>query len=624
MKRRRNLGKGKQGSTGAANLFISHRRCLSGQEKGFVMKNSSRLMAAVAPLALMGAVLVPATVVQAAETATARPIPKIRIPTTPAQIEKTPRLLTQTPTPDAEKTEPEEERVRVDTAEETPTASIRKRIGTQRIESTTPAEVENKLRVRTRVLTPVEEDVAAEPPPPRRVRVGASQVDNSPAEIDNTQPTRIRVAQPVDGSADERAAPTRRRIGTPGVGGIQASLPDGPIRSVGSAQSNCLFRGDRNLKRSIQRPTPGSTALLEMVCISAGKPTLTTFRYDVPTEKFAATALSDAQKNDEAKLSSLISFVPNPLTEAAGRPVYQLLNITAGDNDRQRISCIDGNGALVPKNSGNEDDQGNLVEKWCSNGNEIAPRSFQVNSWLQPANLSVSISTAGSTQSTKGGTGVGVEYHLSTGTTDSGSFLVRPSASAGALASDIGCTVQSDDPGSLYCSSKPINGIATTYLAYSPPEVRQHLGVPWAPKCETKDSPIYDDVGFSDGNGGGGSLGKFIRYYDYKTVTCDTPKIAYRLLPGKVPTKHRGQTKGGCYLASWAGYISEKVVKITYSRAVEATKTGSGIDINGNPTAIIVEGKTISTNGTIDPSSRTNIEGKRVSQTIKTVNAPCN
>jgi hypothetical protein len=49
------------------------------------------------------------------------------------------------------------------------------------------------------------------------------------------------------------------------------------------------------------------------------------------------------------------------------------------------------------------------------------------------------------------------------------------------------------------------------------------------------------------------------------------------LLPGKVAAQDRGKVKGACYLASWAGIVTEKIVTITYGRAVEVTKTGEQV-----------------------------------------------
>ena len=71
----------------------------------------------------------------------------------------------------------------------------------------------------------------------------------------------------------------------------------GRVRSIGSTQANCLFRPDANLNYRKKPPTPGSTAILEMVCIRAGVPTLTGFRYDVPTDKNASSVLFASNAN---------------------------------------------------------------------------------------------------------------------------------------------------------------------------------------------------------------------------------------------------------------------------------------------------------------------------------------
>ena len=69
---------------------------------------------------------------------------------------------------------------------------------------------------------------------------------------------------------------------------------------------------------------------------------------------------------------------------------------------------------------------------------------------------------------------------------------------------------------------------------------------------------------------------------------------------------------------------------ITYGRAVEVTKTGEQVliptDLNGGGRTedVTKEGKTIGTNGTIDPNTTLKSNGERVPlQNITKVNAPC-
>ena len=634
------------------------------------MDMRTTLLATVVPLVLTTGIPEP---LFATERSNTGPIPKIRVPA-PAKVESSPRILTRAEGAGNEATEPQEERIKVDAAEATAarttqardkasrtitsipaedantprigvrvatpeedpdpevatTPRVRKSLGTVGNEKSAPQKLERLPQNRGPVATPVEETADEPSNPPLRKRVGTQQVENTDAaEIGSTPRRRTRDTTAIGEAVGEQATPTRRRIGTPSVGGNLAKISDGPIRSMNVAQANCLFRGARNLKRNMKLPAPGSTALLEMVCVNAGKPKLTTFRYEVPVDQSVNSALLIVQRNDQAKLSSWIAFEPAPLPESADRSVYKLLGVSVGENDRQTITCIDGTASLIPAASNNEDAEGSIVEKWCSNGVEIAPRSFQVNNWLAPANLSVSLSAgsgAPGKQSGLSATVTGVEYEAATGESDSGPFLRRALGGAVPFTQPIDCRLQSNDPGSLYCTSEPINGIATTYLAYSLPEVRQKIGPLSAPVCQAVTKPVFDASSWAFG-GHGGRLKRFVRYYDYTTVTCDTPKITYRLMPGKVPQQHRGKTGGACFIASQAGVTNIKIVKITYSRAVEATDEGHDVyDPNGdNMGPAVTEGKTIGTNGSIDPDTTLNEQGKRVpKENITRVTASCN
>lgn len=203
MSPRRNLGKGKQGITGAADLFISHRRDFTGHKKGFVMKNSSRLMSAVAPLALMGVSIVPSAPALATETATPRPIPKIRTPSKPVEVEKLPRIPAQLP-------DSEGSSVKVESAEASPDAPKRIRVAVPQAEA---GDIKSIPRVRRKMPTPIEaEPSAAEPAAPRRVRVASPPVDTStPAESTDTPRIRTRVPVAVEETATTEPDAPRKR-----------------------------------------------------------------------------------------------------------------------------------------------------------------------------------------------------------------------------------------------------------------------------------------------------------------------------------------------------------------------------------------------------------------------------
>ena len=105
------------------------------------------------------------------------------------------------------------------------------------------------------------------------------------------------------------------------------------------------------------------------------------------------------------------------------------------------------------------------------------------------------------------------------------------------------CKLNGTDAGSLYCTTDPINGVVTTYLAHSLPNVRAQIGSLSAPKCSSETTPVFDDKHWGY-DGAGRTTIKICRYYDYTVTTCDTPKIGYALLPGKVRATGSRQGKG--------------------------------------------------------------------------------
>ena len=141
------------------------------------MTKYSNLLAAAAPLALIGAMIVPTTAA-IAQVTTARPPAVIRTPVKPATVEKKPRIrqpVTVTETPPAE-----EEQVQVQSAEAQPSeakaAPIRNR--TPRVNTTVPVETPSTPRVRTRVPT-VEATPVETVPDRRRVRNAPPRVERS-------------------------------------------------------------------------------------------------------------------------------------------------------------------------------------------------------------------------------------------------------------------------------------------------------------------------------------------------------------------------------------------------------------------------------------------------------------
>ena len=190
--------------------------------KGFVMTKYSTLLAATAPLALIGAMLPTAAI---AQVTTARPPAVIRTPVKPATVEKKPRIrqpVTVTETPPAE-----EEQVQVQSAEaqssEAKVAPIRNR--TPRVNTTVPVETPSTPRVRTRTMPTVEATPAPATPDRRRVRNAPPRVDTTvPVEVDRTpRRTPPPVAEPAPSRED--TTPQRRRGQGTGQGTGQGSVP---------------------------------------------------------------------------------------------------------------------------------------------------------------------------------------------------------------------------------------------------------------------------------------------------------------------------------------------------------------------------------------------------------------
>ena len=535
---------------------------------------------------------------------------------TPVKVENTPRIKTRIATP-VEEEAPEEAKPRI-------------RIGTPRIDTSTPAEIENKPHIRTKVPVPVERDVPSisggdeEPASPKRVRIGTPRVDTStPAEVEDTPRVRTRVATPSD-DGEEQAPPTRTRIGNPRIDGtVPVTLPgSGSVPSIDSLQANCLFRPAKNLAPIERRPlAPGSSAILELVCMVNGKPSLMGFRFDVPTEKNKIHAIFQAENIYNNKMSLIVTYaIKSVETDSDGRSIYKLLDLKAGPNDRKSASCITPTAA-----------QGSAAQTWCNDGTTIFPMSFLMNDWLQGFTHGVSISASDPNAKPMTATNVStIIYESATSPSDSGPFLI--SSSAGGLVpteSAWNCFVDSRMAASWNCAAKPYDMEIETYLSYALPGIAQSSGPMPEPKnCESKTVPVYDDSSWAQ-NRSGGQLKKFVRYYDYTTTTCDVTRIGYHLSPGTLPPKYRNQMKGACYLASRTGFaVQRKVVKITYSRAVEATDTGEeawilmvGSD-EGRMERVIAEGKTLNTNGSLDPDKVPGMDGKYRDR-YKTVSVPC-
>lgn len=553
--------------------------------------------------------------------------------TVPNDVSSEPRIRTRVPAP------ADDEGVRVDAAEAAPSTGKRVRIDrVPRIDETVPVEVENAPRVRTRVPKPAEESSPEEAAPPRtRTRVTPPSADTSaPPEIENRPRVRIRTATPAEDPA-ESAPPSRHRIGTPDVGSTPVEVPVGPIGSVNSAQADCLFRRAKNLTpdpRTDYRHGPGP-GIMEMVCVTKGKPELVAFRYDTAMTGNGSNAFRAAAKFDEQGFGSRISYALERREEgSSSRPIYQLVSIEKGENYRTSTTCIDPSNVLGrAKQEINGDNPGKPSNHWCSDGKTISQLSLQVNNWLSTTlvDLTVSIKADGELPPASKAPPTHIQnlsFEASTGVTDSGPFLVRELF--GTSANAVTCKIVSNTVGSLYCASDTVNGTVTTYLAYSLPELRKNIGALPQPICTSETKPVFDENTWAYGDAWG-NLTKFVRYYDYKVTTCDTPRIAYYLLPGTLRSADRGQFNGACYLASNAFITIEKKVTVTYSRAVEATDTGDDAfipnvsDPDRSPRVdVIVEGKTISVNGSLDPDRKVMADGRYAPKPkISNVNAPC-
>jgi hypothetical protein len=665
------------------------------------MRNcSSTLWATVATLALTGTLLVPISVAQASETASPKATPRVRIPATPPKIENGSRIRTEIPVPEEELKDAEDDRVKAESAEAEP--KVRTRVGTPRIESSTPVTVETNPRIRTRIATPNQDEAPTESTKPRRVRIGAPPVDEAkPVDAENAPYNRKRIAVPVEGKttqdeapqgrrrqdradqsesqpvdsgntrsmrqadipykrrridtgsadintapaddspAEEPAKPKPKRLGTPDLGAVSAKAPDGPIRSVDSAQAECLYRPNMNDDSAAQSKSSERVNILAMVCRVNGDAKLMSFSYDIPAEYYTAPANSRpliastaAYRHHEAKRLSTITYeLGQTQTDSEGNPVFRLLTIALGDETGTNVSCIDPDASLNI-HSLSDNKKGTAIQRWCSDGKTIGPVQFQVNGWVRPwrsKETSVSIGTYDSQNPKKFNNLYTVRYHEAMRLAPQESSLIGESSPQ----LDSGkwdCTLDSNQIGSLYCSTDPVKGVVTTYLVYSLPEIREKIPVIPTAKCETVVKPFWDENRWSDGVGSGGSLSKFIRYYDYKIMTCDVSRIVYQIIKSPVPAQYRGDIKGACFLANVAGLKSQKVVTITFSRAVEATDTGNTVyDVDlGNPDNSkgkreVIEGKTISTNGSISPNTRLNEKGERVPlENITKVNAACN
>ena len=479
-----------------------------------------------------------------------------------------------------------------------------------------PVEVTPPIR---RVPTPVQsrdaphdEVTPSDSSPPRRVMPWTRR--DSPA-----------TATPGD---DGQPAPARRGPGRSTFDGATPSRLPGPGvgRTISSAQIDCLFRPNKNPVKPAQSASSESVNILAMVCRVNGQAALMSFRYDRPADKYADPRFL-AAKNDEAGATSLIGYEIRPIqTDAAGRPVYQLLSVSRGEQSRKTTRCITPDS--TSKSLANEDDAGSVLQRWCGDGNTVSPLSIRWNGWLKPVmNHSVSISTGGGTSNMYFESFV--EYDDAIAADANGSGLLRTTASVPA-GKGWTCKLPSNDATRLDCTTDPINGVVTTYRAYSLPELRPQIGPLGDPKCTSVTMPVFDDDRVNR-DGSSDQQMKFIRYYNYKTTTCETPRIGYVLFPGQVAPQYRSQVNGACRLASYAGLTTEKVVLITFSRAVEATNTGEQTLVPDPKHSdewitvdVIKEGKTIAVNGTIDADTKLGYDGTRVpKENITRVNAPC-
>lgn len=227
------------------------------------MNKRKILLAAAAPMAVMSGQLVPDAVI-AAETTTARPIPKIRT-FAPVKIENTPRILTRVPVPEEEKAETEEERVRVDSAEQAPTPRKRTRDLVPRIDTPTPVDVEDAPRIRSRVAEPVDEAAPGKETIPRiRTRTGTPRADTSaPAEVEKIPYIRTRLPTPFEEVADEPATP-RVRTRTPAADADDSvsveSADDEPRRGGGTPRIDIAIPDEIMDLPRLRKRAPSSEA----------------------------------------------------------------------------------------------------------------------------------------------------------------------------------------------------------------------------------------------------------------------------------------------------------------------------------------------------------------------------
>lgn len=475
-------------------------------------------------------------------------------------------------------------------------------------------------------------------PPIRRVPTPVQSryaPNDEAAPFDSSPPRRVMPWSRTDSPAratpgeDDQPAPARRAPGRSTFDGATPSRLPGPGvgRTISSAQTDCLFRPNKNPVKPAQSASSESVNILAMVCRVNGQAALMSFRYDRPADKSAPDARFLAAKNHEAGATSLIDYEITPIqTDAAGRPIYQLLSVSRGEQSRKTTRCIIPD--TTPKSSPNEDDAGSVLQRWCGDGTTVSPLSIRWNAWLKPVmNRTVSISTGGSTDGYAYYERI-LEYDDAIAADANGSGLLRTTASVSARVST--CKLPSNDATRLDCTTDPIDGVVTTYRAYSLPELRPQIGPLGDPKCTSVTMPVFDDDRVNR-DGSSDQQIKFIRYYNYKTTTCETPRIAYVLFPGQVAPQYRSQVNGACRLASFVGIATENVVQITFSRAVEATNTGEQMLIpdpkhpgEWQTADEIKEGKTIAVNGTIDPDTKLGYDGTRVpKENITKVNAPC-
>lgn len=376
---------------------------------------------------------------------------------------------------------------------------------------------------------------------------------------------------------EETRQPRRVQIGKPDIGIDRPPLPPTAIRTVDTVQADCLYRDDATAKLSKQASSGTSavaegsgTALLEMVCRTAGGgEQLMTFRYDAGPQ---AAPRVQARNDFDAGYASRVSFeVKSSEAGVSGRPVYRLTGISRGERSRKTLDCVNADYALKAVPNGND---GPAVRKWCSDGKTITLVDFRTNGWLAR-------NSGGKITLSEGSAAAPAEYITSVDyeTATSGSpYLVTAVRHKPAPAGPPpDCTLNSRDLGSLYCDSKPVLNnkgglVQTSYLAFSPAEIRARIGPMAKDECSTRSLPVYDSF-----SGGGNIVSpKGIRYYDYKVTDCTSNRPAYHLLPGIVASEHRSAAMGACYVASGANIVETKTRKETYARAIRIHRDEAG------------------------------------------------